>query len=143
MVNGVKDISPEIQTIKIYHTDSKVDFQIKFLDSFNLPANAETNLSFFKKMKLLGSISTSNFTLFDEHEKVQSFRDAIAILKKFYPIRLDFYDRRKKALVAYLKEELLRLSNQARFITMVVEKKLELRKPPKARNLRRALRIKI
>ena len=79
--------------------------------------------------KLQTTISTSSMVLFDHNGCLKRYEDAIEILREFYDLRLNFYDKRKKYLEGMLEAEALRLSNQARFIlekcdnSLVVENK--------------------
>ena len=45
-------------------------------------------------------------------------------MKEFYEVRLKYYGKRKDYMVGMLGAEALRLSNQARFIIEICEKKL-------------------
>merc|ERR1719232_1803732 len=71
-------------------------------------------------------------TLFDKDGKITKYATALDILKDFCKIRLEVYNMRKDYLVAKLTREKEILSNKARFILMVVNGKLELRKRKKA-----------
>ena len=48
------------------------------------------------------------------------------ILKEFYEVRLDLYQRRKDFLVGMLSAESAKLTNQARFIVEKIEGKIVL-----------------
>ena len=67
--------------------------------------------------------------LFDHNGCLKRYEDALEILREFYDLRLNYYDKRKKYLEGMLEAEALRLSNQARFIlekcdnSLVVENK--------------------
>lgn len=58
--------------------------------------------------------STSSMVLFDHNGCMKRYDDELAIMREFYDLRLEFYDRRKKYLEGILEAEALRLSNQAR-----------------------------
>ncbi|XP_073285631.1 DNA topoisomerase 2-like [Primulina huaijiensis] len=74
-----------------------------------------------KKFKLTTSISTSNMHLFDSSGLIKKYDTPEQILEEFFDIRLDFYDKRKKALMANLENDLLKCENKYRFIRGVVE----------------------
>ena len=71
------------------------------------------------KFKLTGSLATSNMTLFDESGRLSQYTDTSQILKMFYTIRLEFYEKRKAMLVDKLQVEQRKLSNKARFVEEV------------------------
>jgi len=121
----------KIESIQAHHFDHTVDFEIKFVNDYNLNENCNVDMTFLKYMKLTGSMSLNNFMLFNRQHKVSKYSGPLGILKEFYPIRLEFYEKRKNALMEYFKQELLRLTNQARFIMMVIKREIELRNRPK------------
>lgn len=43
-----------------------------------------------------------------------------AVIEAFFPIRLEFYEKRKAAKIKSLSEELLRLENKVNFIMAVI-----------------------
>ena len=55
---------------------------------------------------------------------MKKYYGEIEILKEFYDVRLALYHKRKEYLVGKLTAESLRLQNQARFITEIIERKL-------------------
>ncbi|MCO5557867.1 hypothetical protein L7F22_011439 [Adiantum nelumboides] len=62
--------------------------------------------------------------LFDQHGKIKSTLDTEEILDDFYLLRLEYYSKRKDFLVDELKMQYERLSNQARFVQMIIAKEL-------------------
>ncbi|MED6185751.1 DNA topoisomerase 2 [Stylosanthes scabra] len=73
-----------------------------------------------KKFKLATSISTSNMHLFDADGKIKKFDNPEQILEEFFPLRLEYYVRRKKYKLDTLERVLLILDNKVRFILGVV-----------------------
>ncbi|KAF7836067.1 DNA topoisomerase 2 [Senna tora] len=73
-----------------------------------------------KKFKLTGTISTSNMHLFDAEGKIKKYDNAEQILEEFFPLRLEYYERRKKHKIENLERLLLVLDNKVRFILGVV-----------------------
>jgi len=110
------------------HTDTTIHFEVKFSDTYGFRG---VDIAFMKKMNLIKSLTTSNFVLFDSKNKLKKYKNANEILKEFYALRLKFYDKRKKALINKLTEQLEKLSNKQKFIWMVVQKQLEIRKKKK------------
>ena len=74
----------------------------------------DTNI--YKELKLQTQMSISSMVLFDQNGVLKKYESALEILKEFYPIRLQFYIKRKKYYEGMLQAEALKLENQARFI---------------------------
>ncbi|RZB66593.1 DNA topoisomerase 2-like [Glycine soja] len=73
-----------------------------------------------KKFKLTSSISTNNMHLFDAEGKIKKYDNPEQILEEFFPLRLEYYERRKKHILNNLEQLLLILDNKVRFILGVV-----------------------
>merc|ERR1719316_73255 len=89
-----------------------------------------------KVFKLRSSITTTNMVLFNDEGKIVKYDSALSILQDFCKVRRVIYTKRKVHLVAKLTREQEILSNKARFIRMVIEGELELRKKKKAQLLK-------
>lgn len=92
-----------------------------------------------KFFKLTTTINTSNMIAFDSNGKIHKYESPEEILEEFYPLRLQYYQKRKvclaSAVITYiddnqdhvsneLSNELDKLNNQARFVKMIVDKEL-------------------
>lgn len=77
-----------------------------------------------KFFKLTASISTSNMICFDSAGKIHKYETPEDILEDFYHLRLQWYAKRKQHVSNEMELELDRLNNQARFVQMIVDKKL-------------------
>ena len=69
-----------------------------------------------KEFKLQTSMSISSMVLFDKNGVIRRYESPLDILREFFPLRLDFYVRRKRYYEGMLEAEALKLENQARFI---------------------------
>jgi DNA topoisomerase-2 len=118
-----------IDDIREYHSEENAHFVLSL--SPEKMAKVEAR-GLEKVFKLKTSMSITNMFLFDAEGKIAKYDSALEILKEFVNLRLSVYDSRKKYLVAKLTREREILSNKARFILMVVQDKLELRKRKKA-----------
>ncbi|KAK9450078.1 DNA topoisomerase [Limtongia smithiae] len=76
------------------------------------------------KFKLVSTISMNNMVAFDAAGRVRKYETVEEILREFYYIRLDFYQRRKDHLANIYTEQLEKLNSQARFIKMIIDKQL-------------------
>merc|ERR1719213_1153613 len=64
--------------------------------------------------------------LFDHGGKIHKYKNELEIMEEFAEVRLKYYGHRKKYLIDKLTLERDLLSNRARFIKMIVEKKLHI-----------------
>ncbi|XP_004499912.1 DNA topoisomerase 2 [Cicer arietinum] len=112
---NVKD--PLIEDFRQNGDDAIVDIEVKMkLDK--IATIMQEGL--FKKFKLSSTISTSNMHLFDAEGKIKKFDTPEQILEEFFPLRLEYYEKRKKYILANLERLLLILDNKVRFILGVV-----------------------
>jgi len=84
-----------------------------------------------KVFKMKSSTSITNMFLFDAEGKIAKYETALDILTEHCKVRRTVYEKRKDFLVSRLTKEKEILSNKARFILMVVNEELELRKKKK------------
>jgi len=128
-----------IEDFREYHTENTVHF-IVTLTPEKMREAEKAGLE--KTFKIKSSISTANMMLFDAFGKIAKYESALDILKEFCTIRRGVYEKRKDYLVSKLKREKEILSNRARFILMVVNEELELRKKKKEMLLKELQKLK-
>lgn len=119
MTVAEKSAPPELKTFKENHTDSTVSFTLtaekENIDTWEkLPKGG-----LYAKFKLTTTLSTSNMHLFDTEGRIIKYEEPEDILKVFFELRLDFYDKRKELLLQKLRREQKMLSNKARFVEEV------------------------
>ncbi len=112
MLNGSDKVQPIITDYKEYHTDKTVRFTVTMSADKLKAAECQKGLHTF--FKLQSTISTSSMVLFDQNGCMKRYEDANDILKEFFELRLEYYQKRKDYLEGMLEAEALRLSNQAR-----------------------------
>lgn len=108
----VLDKAVEAKTVVSYEnqsTDTEVDFTVQFA-----AADVDPN-KFFR----VTHASTSNMHLFDTEGVITKYDSAEEILTSFYFHRIGYYDKRKAAMVATLKRELMKLESRVKFIQSV------------------------
>jgi len=122
------------QVLKNYesnYTHCKVDFTLQFMNSSvvdDLVVEGEDGVTKFDTMfklvspKLLG---TSNMYLFNENGQITKYNTATDIIKAFYVIRLDAYQRRKDYLLQKLAHDIEVMKNKIRFIKSIINKELD------------------
>ncbi|CAD6242835.1 unnamed protein product [Miscanthus lutarioriparius] len=77
-----------------------------------------------KKFKLTTTIGTSNMHLFDSDGKIRKYDTPEQILEEFFQLRLEFYVKRKEAMLKSIKLDLKKLENKVRFIRCVVDNEI-------------------
>jgi DNA topoisomerase-2 len=128
-----------IEDFREYHTENTVHFTVT-MTSEKMKEAEKTGLD--KVFKLKSSVSTANMMLFDAEGKIAKYETALDILAEFCKVRRCAYDKRKEYLVSKLTREKEILSNKARFILMVVNDELEIRKKKKEMLLKELQKLK-
>merc|ERR1719247_1839165 len=82
--------------------------------------------------KLSSNLNETNMVLFDSECKIQKYKTVTEIMQEFATVRLKFYKMRKEYLINKLTLERDLLSNRARFIKLIIEKKLKISNRKKA-----------
>uniref|UniRef100_A0A0D9VJV1 DNA topoisomerase 2 n=1 Tax=Leersia perrieri TaxID=77586 RepID=A0A0D9VJV1_9ORYZ len=113
-----KVIEAFIETFATHSDDKNVEFLIT-LSKESMDIAKQEGLE--KKFKLTTTISTTNMHLFDSNGIIRKYDTPEDILKEFFELRLEFYEKRKIALLENIELELKKLSNKVRFILAVVE----------------------
>ncbi|KAG6814411.1 hypothetical protein H0H92_007414 [Tricholoma furcatifolium] len=111
---GVKDY-------KEHHDNMNVHFVVNMNPQDLAKAEAQGLLEYFK---LTTKISTSNMMCFDFEGKIRKYETPEDIIEAFYPTRLAYYQKRKDHLANEIQSAFDKLTNQARFIQMIVDKQL-------------------
>lgn len=124
------DSSILVTEFKENHTDATVSFSI-FLNANGRKVITDSK-TLAKEFKLDTSISTTNMHLFDQEGKIAKFESPLQIIDDFYPLRLEYYGKRKAHLIDICNTEFTKLSNKVRFIMMVVNGELKVSNKRKA-----------
>jgi DNA topoisomerase-2 len=112
--------------------DTNVDFTITFakgkLEEYeNAKGDYECN-GIEKLLKLYTTNTTTNMHLFDANDILQKYEKVSDIIDAYYETRLNLYDDRKKHMIQELENELILLSNKAKYITEILDGSIDLRK---------------
>lgn len=109
-------------------SDVSVHFILKFdSDQFNLinkmlnTIDSDNLSQLYKYLRLYKTIKQSNMNLYNDKYQIKSYNSPEEILDEFYPWRLGFYDKRKELMIKKLRDEINYLSNQIKFIKLVIE----------------------
>lgn len=115
-----------LKTLKNYSTADNVHFEVQLADKY-------ADYTFDKLVDFFGlssTLSTTNMVVLDG-VKIQKMSSVNAIIDAFIDYRLDKYKERKQAQLAQYKSSIDRLENKLRFVTLVVEGKIQLAKTTK------------
>jgi DNA topoisomerase-2 len=130
--DGSASSAPIVKDYNDMSTDTHVDITVTMAANI-IKTYSEKATEFECNMleKVLGlytTQSTTNMNLFDAKEKLIKYSNAEEIVDSYSVTRLEFYGKRKDALIAALRKELMVLSNRARYITELLEDKIDLRR---------------
>jgi len=112
-----------------YNTPEKVHFIIT-LDDKGMKVALEKGLE--DQFKLSRTMATTNLVAFDGQGRIHKYETPLDIMEEFYHIRLAFYEKRKQYLLNEMQKELEKLSNQSRFVQMIIDGKLVVSKKKKS-----------
>ena len=136
--NGKAKSSANAGIIKDYNdmsTDTLVDIQVTFASGVLtglINTQIDENINELEKtLKLCTTMSTSNMHLFDADEKLKKYNKVEEIVEDYYVFRYALYKTRKEYQMKALEQELLVLSNKARYINEMLDDKIDLRKKSK------------
>jgi DNA topoisomerase-2 len=128
-----------LQDVREYHTENKVHFDLK-INPEEMTKIREGGVE--HTMKLWSTISETNMVLFDSEGRIKKYKSALEIIEEFAAVRLSHYDTRKKYLMHKLTLERDLLSNRARFIALIVAKKLQINNRKKVDVVKDLTRLK-
>lgn len=133
------NIKPKLSILKDYresHTDSTVCFELTLDKSFleNSLNNTDSNgITLFEKtFKLVSSISCVNtINLHNEHGKLIHYTNIEDILRDYYVLRLELYEKRYIYMCNDMNEHLALITTKTQFILDIINKKIHINNIPK------------
>jgi DNA topoisomerase-2 len=117
-------IDKNVKSFVNQSSDIGVYFKVCFADKAKFKKDYANLESFYEKMKLTKTIKISNMHLFNHSGKIASYEKINDIIEEFYPVRIEYYGKRKDYLVVELQKELDIIKYKVRFIEEVIAKKL-------------------
>lgn len=100
-------------------------FGIRFIVKLSSEEMAKSyKVGLLERFKLISSISMNNMVAFDPLGRIKKYDSALEILQDYYYVRLEYYQKRKDFMAEEMQNVLLRLSEQARFVKMIIDKQL-------------------
>lgn len=131
LVGAAERAGKQVPFIKEY-ADQGTENKVSFTITLTPEAAAEAAKGgIFKKLKLSGSVTTSNMMLFDSEGRIAKYEDTSAIFTEFFRVRMALYVERRAFLLHELQNEFECLDNKQRFILMVVNGQLKISKRKK------------
>ncbi|KAJ4773439.1 DNA topoisomerase 2 [Rhynchospora pubera] len=114
---------PFIKDYQEHSDDVTVHFEVALTEE-NMNIAIQEGLE--KKFKLTAMFSTANMHLFDSKGVIKKYDTPEQILEEFFHMRLDFYAKRKRALLHSLELDQLKLANMINFIRGVLQEEIQL-----------------
>lgn len=119
-----------IKDYKDYNTHKDVNFTVTITDEKHMKSILNEGLE--ERFKLTKSVATSNLVAFDTQQRIHKYANVEEIMDEYYHFRISLYAKRKAHLLAEMGRDLDKLSNQARFVQMIIDGKLVISKKKKA-----------
>lgn len=138
---GNKTTKLNIYDVREYHSEKKVHFVVR-MDASKLKDAASGEGGMDAAMRLKNTVSETNMVLFDAEGKIKKYKNVKDIMLEFAKVRLQMYDVRKKYMINKLELEKELLGNRARFIAMIIAKKLHVNNRKKADIVKDLTRLK-
>ena len=110
-------VNKTIKNMKNYSSPNEVNFLLTESD--------DGILCSLDNLGLYSYIHTTNMVLFNEKEQLKKYT-VDQILNEFCKMRYSYYEKRKKHIIVSLEKELKFLGNKERFITEIINKKLNI-----------------
>lgn len=117
---GSEKVKPWIKDMEEQH-GMNIRFVIK-LSKEEMTKSLQIGL--LERFKLISSINLTNMVAFDPLGKIKKYESSLEILKDFYYVRLEYYQRRKDFMTDELQNQLKRLTEQARFIKLIIDREI-------------------
>ncbi|KAF2204575.1 type II DNA topoisomerase [Delitschia confertaspora ATCC 74209] len=118
-----------IKDYREYNSPHKVHFVIQ-MDDKHMAAALEKGLE--EAFKLSKTMATTNLVAFDAQGRIHKYATVLDIMEEFYHIRLRYYEKRKQNQLDQMQYQLEKMTNQARFIQMIIDGKLVVSRKKKA-----------
>ena len=92
-------------------------FNIRFVVKLSADEMAKSlKVGLLERFNLISSVSLTNMVAFDPMGKIKKYESPLEIMRDFYYVRLEYYQRRKDHITDEMQHQLTKLSEQARFI---------------------------
>ncbi|KAG0688568.1 DNA topoisomerase 2 [Pichia californica] len=123
LLNGLAGSDKQKPWIKDMEEDHGVGvkFIVKLSDE---EMEKSRRIGHLERFKLVSTISSSNMVAFDSTGKIKKYPHVNEIIRDYYFIRLEFYQKRKNYMVKEYSNQLEKISSQAKFVKMIIDRSL-------------------
>ncbi|SPN98603.1 related to DNA topoisomerase II [Cephalotrichum gorgonifer] len=128
VISGAKGPS-WIKDYKEFNDHKNVHFEIMLSDEKAREAVLKEGI--IDRFKLAKQIATSNLVAFDSQGQIRKYEKVEDIMEEFYQFRMHMYTERKKHWLQVYHTEYRKMTNQARFITEIMDEVLIVNKKKK------------
>ncbi|KAK7439177.1 DNA topoisomerase 2 [Stygiomarasmius scandens] len=112
-----------IKNYQEHHANEDVHFIVQMDPKELVKAEEKGLLEYFK---LMSKLTTTNMIAFNFDGKIKKYESPEVILEEFYGVRMTYYQKHKDYLANELQTVFERLSEQARFVQMIIDRKLSM-----------------
>lgn len=112
-----------IRDTQNYTSETTVDFHVALRE----PLKHDEDV--MDKFRLRKTFSASNMHAFDAGGRIRRYDSAEELLREWYAVRIEWYEKRRAHVIEQLELALRLASNKRRFIQEVLDKELELGRP--------------
>ncbi len=123
--------SGQITNFEEDHTTDEVSFKLRVTSEY---LKRTEKIGFLRAFDLENNLPTTNMHAFDSKGTIKKYSSAEEIVKEYFPLRLDLYNRRKLMLMNSLKYFSEMLQNRSRFISAVSKNEINFISGSKSQN---------
>lgn len=117
---GTDKVTPWIKDMEEQH-----GINIRFVVKLSNDEMAKSlKIGLLERFKLTSSINLTNMVAFDSLGRIKKYESPLEMIKEYYYVRLEYYQRRKDFMSEELTNQLTKLSEQARFLKMIIDKQI-------------------
>ncbi|KAI8873013.1 type II DNA topoisomerase [Ramicandelaber brevisporus] len=121
-----------IESYTEMHTEATVHFRVILVILSDDQMSKAENEGLVKKFKLSSTLSTNNLVGFDQTGHIRKYESPLDILQEFYTVRSRHYLMRKQSMLDSIELDYRRLTNKAKFVTEIIQRKLTVQNKPKS-----------
>lgn len=111
------DKNPWIKDMEEHHA-ANIRFIVKLTEA---EMAKSLQIGLLERFKLTSTVSLTNMVAFDPLGRIKRYEDPNDILRDFYFVRLEYYQKRKDFMTDDLQNQLVRLTEQARFVKLIID----------------------
>ncbi len=108
-----------IRDVRYGNSDVIVHFELIFTPKAYALVKELSTDELRKRFKLSSKLSGTNMHLFNHNGMLTKYNNVYEIIKEFYLVRLELYEKRRAAIIATLEYEQMILANKVKFIRHV------------------------